>query len=147
MRVLEEERISDHWPVQLLLPCEKPEEPEAERKYHVQSITDEQWDEMDWRLQAELERLEPRVVQHIEHRNATRLYACFERILGAPSSPFHRVSTDGTASEPMATFLTRSAAHPEIGQLRGAVGSDDRPIVARLLKCISRDGRRTFLGG
>ena len=75
-----EETASNHVPVQLFLPCERPEPPRGARKFHLKDTTEGRRGDLGDRLGGELEQAGPELGRRYAHKNVTHFCVRFERI-------------------------------------------------------------------
>ena len=97
--------ISDHKPVQLLIPCEKPEQPRRTRRLQLEEVTEGQWGEMDATLAARLAEAEPQLSRDYESGSASHFYVRFERILLDMLEPMYRVASTGADRDLLAACI------------------------------------------
>ena len=141
---LPERSISDHFPLILPIPCDVPKESFRTRKLQANLITDEEWTDYQENLGQVLCEVSEYLSKMQEENNVDNYYMKIDSLLRGTLTEHFVAQKEPKERGPLQVFLKRHSAHPEIGELRYAIITNDDEWMERLVNRIEADGWREF---
>ena len=119
--MLNEIEISEHKPVQLMLPGEIPGNPRKKRRLQLEDCTGEEWSVINNALMQCPEEAALMLQRYSEENNASVHYVPFARIPWALLEPMYAAASSGEDRDPLPAFIAKNPFRPKTELLNKAV--------------------------